>query len=113
MKSDSQKYQEALQGLETATKILYCYTASEAAFLHDNDPAKRQKYAEVLLPSYTALLKYQCVAAQYFGQQTLKQLVKNTTGPLRGLMTQKRSLLSTITAGAPLDSGELHISKIS
>lgn len=78
MMRDTTKHQEALQGLERVTKILWCYTAGEAALLGDANT--RKTYSKVLLPLYVELLKYQAVAAQYFGLSTPKRMWKNMAG---------------------------------
>jgi hypothetical protein len=80
MMSDTEKHQEALNGLEQVTKILWCYAAADRALFVD--PTTRDSYSKVLLPLYIALLKYNCTAAQYFGQKTLKRIWKNTTGSI-------------------------------
>lgn len=72
MMGDAEKHQEALKGLERVTKILWCCaTADRALFV---DPTTRDSYSKVLLPLYIELLKYNCIAAQYFGQKTLKRI---------------------------------------
>jgi hypothetical protein len=78
MMKDAEKHQEALEGLERVTKIIWCYAAADRELLED--PTSRDSYSKVLLPLYTELLKYNCTAAQYFGRKTLKRVWKNTTG---------------------------------
>ncbi|KAF4624234.1 hypothetical protein G7Y89_g13939 [Cudoniella acicularis] len=78
MMSDAEKHQEALKGLERVTKILWCYAAADRALFED--PTTRDAYSKALLPLYIELLKYNCTAAQYFSQKTLKRIWKNTTG---------------------------------
>jgi len=72
MMSDAEKHQEALKGLERVTKILWCYAAADRALFVD--PTTRDSYSKVLLPLYIELLKYQCTAAQYFGQHKLNRI---------------------------------------
>jgi hypothetical protein len=78
MMSDAEKHQEALEGLERVTKIIWCYASADKELLED--PTTRDSYSKVLLPLYIELLKYNCTAAQYFGRKTLKRIWKNTTG---------------------------------
>jgi hypothetical protein len=80
MMSDTEKHQEALKGLERVAKILWCYAVADKALFED--PTTRGAYSKVLLPLYIELLKYECTAAQYFGQKTLKRIWKNTTGSI-------------------------------
>ncbi|PQE17175.1 ankyrin repeat protein [Rutstroemia sp. NJR-2017a WRK4] len=60
MMSDVEKHQEALEGLEQVTKIIWCYSAAEKELLEN--PTTRDCYSE------------------YFGQNTLKRIWKNATG---------------------------------
>jgi len=78
MMNEFSEHQGAVDGLETVTKLLFCYRMAEESFLQHAE--FQEPYKKSVFDLYQKILEYQALAVAYFGKSTLRRLGRNSLG---------------------------------